>query len=50
MKTKSYMRLVQTRARALGATIGVSSAVGLWVNDPIRVASLSDLTLSSRHY
>jgi N-acetylglucosamine malate deacetylase 1 len=50
MKTKSYMRLVQTRARALGATIGVSSAVGLWVNDPIRLASLSDLTLSSRHY
>jgi N-acetylglucosamine malate deacetylase 1 len=50
MKTKSYLRLVQTRARALGATIGVSSAVGLWVNDPIRLASLSDLTLSSRNY
>jgi len=50
MQTKAYLSLVQTRARALGASIGVSSAVGLWVNDPIRLASLSDLTLSSRNY
>jgi bacillithiol biosynthesis deacetylase BshB1 len=50
MKTKAYLSLVQTRARALGASIGVSSAVGLWVNDPVRLSSLSDLTLSSRNY
>jgi len=50
MKSKAYLNLVQTRARALGASIGVSSAVGLWVNDPVRLASLSDLTLSSRNF
>jgi bacillithiol biosynthesis deacetylase BshB1 len=50
MKTKAYLNLVQTRARALGASIGVSSALGLWVNDPIRLGSLSDLTLSSRNF
>lgn len=50
MKTKAYLNLVQTRARALGASIGVSSAVGLWVNDPVRLSAMSDLTLSSRNY
>jgi bacillithiol biosynthesis deacetylase BshB1 len=50
MKTKAYLNLVQTRARGLGASIGVASAVGLWVNDPIRLGSLSDLTLSSRNF
>jgi N-acetylglucosamine malate deacetylase 1 len=50
MKTKAYLSLVQTRARALGASIGVSSAVGLWVNDPIRLGSLSELAMSSRNF
>ncbi|HEY7334316.1 MAG TPA: PIG-L family deacetylase [Bryobacteraceae bacterium] len=50
MKTKAYSHLVQTRARALGAAIGVSSAMGLWVNDPVCLSSLSDLTRSSRNY
>ncbi|SRR5579884_1752794 len=50
MRAKSYLRLVQTRARALGAAIGVEAAVGLWVNDPIRVRRLSDLDLSSRNF
>lgn len=50
MRTKAYLTLVQTRARALGATIGVSSAVALWANDPVRLGSLTDLTLSSRNY
>jgi LmbE family N-acetylglucosaminyl deacetylase len=50
MKTKSYIHLVQARARALGAAIGTSSAIGLWINDPIRLDSLSDLTCSSRNY
>jgi N-acetylglucosamine malate deacetylase 1 len=50
MKTKAYRTLVETRARALGATIGVRSAVALWANDPIRLRNLSDLTLSTRNY
>ena len=50
MKTKAYPELVHARARALGAAIGVASAVGLWASDPVRVGALSDLTLSSRNY
>ncbi|MBV8841294.1 MAG: PIG-L family deacetylase [Bryobacterales bacterium] len=50
MKTKAYINLVMARARALGTAIGTSSAIGLWVNDPVRITSISDLTLSSRNY
>lgn len=50
MKTKAYLELVLARARYLGASIGTSSAVGIWVNDPIRLESLSELKLSSRNY
>jgi bacillithiol biosynthesis deacetylase BshB1 len=50
MKTKGYLDLVQARARCLGAALGVSAAIGLWVNDPVRLRSLSDLTLSSRNF
>ena len=50
MKTKAYPELVHARARALGAAIGVESAMGLWASDPVRVRCLSDLTLSSRNY
>lgn len=50
MKTRAYLELVLARARYLGAAIGTSSAVGLWVNDPIRLESLSELKLSSRNY
>jgi LmbE family N-acetylglucosaminyl deacetylase len=48
MKTRNYLDLVISRARTMGAAIGVEYAVGLWPNDPIRVASLGDLPLSSR--
>ncbi len=48
MKTRNYLDLVLSRARALGAAVGVEYAVGLWPNDPVRVRSLGDLTLSSR--
>ena len=48
MKTRNYLDLVLSRARSLGAAVGVDYAVGLWANDPIRVASLGDLALSSR--
>ncbi|HEY2846108.1 MAG TPA: PIG-L family deacetylase [Bryobacteraceae bacterium] len=50
MKTRSYPDLVLSRARAIGASIGVEYAVGLWLNDPVRVASLADLGLSSRYF
>ena len=50
MKTRNYADLVMSRARTLGAAIGVEYAVGLWLNDPVRVASLADLPLSSRYF
>ncbi len=50
MKTRSYPELVTARSRAWGAAIGVEHAIGLWLNDPVRVGSLADLPLSSRHF
>ena len=50
MKTRNYLDLVLSRARTLGTAIGVEYAVGLWLNDPIRVGSLGDLPLSSRYF
>lgn len=50
MKTKAYVNLVTTKSAAWGASIGVKHAMGLWVNDPVRVDYLSDLNLSSRNY
>jgi len=48
MKTRNYLDLVMSRARTLGAAVGVEYAAGLWLNDPIRVGSLADIPLSSR--
>lgn len=50
MRTRAYLELVESRAKALGAAIGVDYAVALWVNDPICVGSISELGRSSRHY
>jgi bacillithiol biosynthesis deacetylase BshB1 len=50
MKTRNYMDLVMSRARTLGAVLGVEYAAGLWLNDPIRVESLGDIPLSSRYF
>jgi LmbE family N-acetylglucosaminyl deacetylase len=50
MATRGYVELVEARARALGAAIGVEWAVGLWVNDPVRIESLDALPLSSRYF
>jgi len=50
MKTRNYADLVLSRARAIGASIGVEYAIGLWPSDPIRVGSLADLPLSSRYF
>ena len=50
MRTRNYLDLVMSRARTLGAAVGVEYAAGLWLNDPIRVGSLADLPLSSRYF
>lgn len=50
MNTKKYIDIVLSKARALGASMGADLAVGLYVNDPIRVKNISDLNLSSRNY
>jgi LmbE family N-acetylglucosaminyl deacetylase len=50
MRTRNYPDLVLARARTLGASIGVEYAVGLWANDPLRLKSLGDIPLSSRHF
>ncbi len=50
MKTKAYEHLVSSKAQYFGSTIGTKFAIGLWVNDPVRINNLSDLKLSSRNY
>ena len=50
MQTKAYLNLVNSKAAYLGTSVGVSYAIGLWANDPIRVDAISDLSLSSRNY
>lgn len=50
MKTRGYLNLVNSKAAYWGASVGVKYATGLWVNDPVRIDYLSDLSLSSRNY
>lgn len=50
MKTKSYLNLIESRARAMGASVGAEYAIGLWANDPVRLGRLSDIGESSRNY
>jgi len=50
MQTKAYLNLVNSKSAYLGTSVGVSYAIGLWANDPIRVDTISNLTLSSRNY
>lgn len=50
MRTRSYADLRITAARNLGLSMGVEYAAGLYANDAVRVAALSDLRLSSRHF
>ncbi len=50
MKTRGYINLVTSKARAMGASVGVEYATVLWVNDPIRLEGFSDLKVSSRNY
>jgi N-acetylglucosamine malate deacetylase 1 len=50
VSNRNYVDLQLAGARALGASMGVEYAVGLWTNDPVRLDYLSDVTLSSRYF
>ncbi len=50
MSGKNYDDLFTARSHSLGSSIGVAYAQGLWINEPIRLDNLSDVTLSSRNY
>jgi N-acetylglucosamine malate deacetylase 1 len=50
MASRSYVDLRLSAARNLGLSIGVEYAAGFYVNDPVRLHALSDLSLSSRHF
>ena len=50
MRTRSYADLRLSAARNLGLSIGVEYAAGFRANDPVRVAALSEIGLSSRHF
>lgn len=50
MRTRSYADLRLSAARNLGLSIGVEYAAGFYANDPVRIAALSEVTLSSRHF
>ena len=47
-RSKRYVELQLAAARLLGLSIGVEYAAGVYANDPVRVARLSELVLSSR--
>lgn len=48
--SKGYIELQKTGARLLGVTIGTDYAMGLFMNDPVRLEAMSVLTLSSRNF
>jgi bacillithiol biosynthesis deacetylase BshB1 len=50
MQTRNYIDLQIARARLLGAEIGVSHAMAVWANDPIRLDGISDLQGSGRRF
>ncbi|MGH9418071.1 MAG: PIG-L family deacetylase [Terriglobales bacterium] len=49
-QSKSYVELQLAAARLLGLTLGVDYAAGVYANDPVRVARLSELSLTSRNF
>jgi N-acetylglucosamine malate deacetylase 1 len=46
----SYIEFQKSAARLLGLSTGAEYAIGLFTNDPMRLASLSDLVLSARSF
>lgn len=50
MKTREYSEFIMVRARALGVSVGVDYAIGLWLHDPVLLTSISDLGLPMRSF
>ena len=50
VNSKGYIELQKSSARLLGLATGSEYAIGLIANDPVRVESLSDLSLSARSF
>jgi bacillithiol biosynthesis deacetylase BshB1 len=50
LKTRDYLGLQVLRARLLGEENGVSHAMAVWANDPIRLEGITDLQGSGRRY
>jgi len=50
VSSKGYIDLQLASARLLGLTIGVEFALGVYVNDPVRVDRLSALSLTARNF
>jgi bacillithiol biosynthesis deacetylase BshB1 len=50
LRNKRYLELQTTAAKLLGLTIGVEHAAGLYLNDPLHLAVISDARLSSRNF
>jgi N-acetylglucosamine malate deacetylase 1 len=50
VRSKGYIELQKAAARLLGLTIDTEYAAGVYTNDPLRLKTLSDITLSSRNF
>jgi N-acetylglucosamine malate deacetylase 1 len=50
VNSRSYIDLQLSATRLLGLSVGVGHALGLYANDPLRLDTLSDITLSSRNF
>ena len=50
LQTKRYVELQLTRARLLGLEVGTEYAQGVYTDDPLHLAALTDVTRSSRNF
>ena len=50
MRTRSYVELLLTRARLLGARVGISHAIALFPNEPLVLDSLSQVNRAARQF
>lgn len=50
VNSKGYIELQKSAARLLGLATGAEYAIGLFANDPVRLAGLSELSLSARSF
>jgi N-acetylglucosamine malate deacetylase 1 len=50
MASRPYVELVNARARAMGAAMGVGYAVGLWTQEALTTTSLSSFSRSARYF